>query len=58
MYRTTPTPKQKPKDEIREVSFEVPTFNQRFIWIGILLFAAAYLGFVTRVVWPDYKAIP
>ena len=42
MHRTTPTPKQKLKDEIQEVSFEVPTFNQRFTWIGILRFAAAY----------------
>ena len=54
MYRT----KQKLKDEIREVSFEVPTFNQRFTWIGILLFAAAYLGFVTRVVWPALQSYP
>ena len=54
MYRT----KQKLKDEIQEVSFEVPTFNQRFTWIGILLFAAAYLGFVTRVVWPALQSYP
>ena len=54
MYRT----KQKLKDEIREVSFEVPTFNQRFTWIGIQLFAAAYLGFVTRVVWPSLQSYP
>lgn len=58
MRQTEQIPEQMPKDKILEVSFAVPTFNQRFTWIVLLLFAAGYLGFLIRIVWPALQRYP